>query len=60
MIKQKDDAAIVKELCDIEYGLTDWEVDFVESIAKQVESGVQLTEKQYKKATDILVRIQEL
>lgn len=32
----RDDRKLVNELCDIEEGLTDWEVDFVEGIARQV------------------------
>ena len=32
----KDDRLLVKKLCDIESGLTHWEVEFVEGIARQV------------------------
>ncbi len=31
-----NDTKLVEELCEIEEGMSDWEVDFVEGIAKQV------------------------
>jgi len=30
------DQEIVEELCDIEEGLTNWEMDFVDSLARRV------------------------
>lgn len=53
-----EDEAIVRELCDIESGLSSWELDFVESVARQVEDrGRSLTPSQRQKAEQILDRI---
>lgn len=42
-----DDRLLVTHLCDIDSGLNDWEVDFVEGIAKQVlDTNRALTTKQ--------------
>ncbi len=50
----KDDRRLVDELCEIEYGLSKWEVDFVESIAKQVhDDKKRLTPGQLAKALEI-------
>jgi hypothetical protein len=51
---------LVEELCEIEDGLTPWEVQFVESIARQVNDfGIGLTDKQWAKAMAILERLDE-
>ena len=52
------DARLVRELCDVDEGLTQWEINFVESIAKQViDKGRELTEKQRETARKILERV---
>lgn len=52
----KEDRDLVQALCDIDHGLTDWEVDFVEDIARQVLDRKQgLTPKQL----EVALRIQE-
>lgn len=49
------DEELVNALCAIDNGLTGWEVDFIESIASQVEDGGEcLTEAQRAKAEEIL------
>jgi hypothetical protein len=51
----RKDREIVDALCDIEEGLTEWEVDFVEGIAKQVHDDHKcLTLDQWKKALEVL------
>jgi len=48
------DEALVEALCGIDHGLTDWEVEFVESVAKRVlDDGRGLSEKQRKRAEAI-------
>ena len=37
------DEELVKELLEIEEGLTAWETDFAESVAQQVDAGRELT-----------------
>lgn len=50
----RDDRKLADELCEIEWGLTDWEVEFVESIARQVHDDKRaLTPDQRKKAEQI-------
>lgn len=52
----KEDRDLVAALCEIDHGLTDWEVNFVEDIARQVLDRKQgLTPKQLQ----IALRIQE-
>lgn len=48
-----DDQELVDALCEIEDGLSEWEVDFVESIAKSIKTYGSLTPKQRGKAEDI-------
>lgn len=50
------DTELVRNLQNIENGLTGWEMDFIESISKQVAGGKALTEKQRDKAEDIYTR----
>lgn len=42
---KKSEIKIVNELCDIEEGMTDWEVEFVESLSHYPEDRV-LTDNQ--------------
>lgn len=51
---KSEDAKLVDDLCAIESGLSDWEVGFVESLAKQIEVGRKLSDKQRAKAEKIL------
>ncbi len=44
----------VESLCEIDGGLTGWEVDFVESVSAQVEAGRAMSEKQREIAEKIL------
>jgi len=44
------------QLCEIDGGLSAWEVDFIESITRQVEAGRELTEKQRDLADKLLER----
>ena len=43
-------------LCQIDGGLTAWEIDFVESVTAQVEAGRCMTEKQRELADRLLER----
>ena len=52
-----DDEVLVGDLCAIEDGLTGWELDFCESVAKQVTAGRTLTDKQRDKINSILERL---
>ena len=49
------DQELVRELCDIDSGLSAWEVEFTESVAKQVESR-PLSDKQREVVERILRR----
>jgi len=43
----KQDRDLADQLCEIDHGLTEWEVDFVEGIARQVHNEKRaLTPKQ--------------
>lgn len=57
MADAKSDARMVAELCEIDEGLTPWEVEFVESIAAQVERGRELSDKQRSTAERIMERL---
>ena len=48
------DQQIMKDLCQIESGLSEWEVNFVDDVTKQVEAGEKLSGPQRKKAEQIL------
>lgn len=53
-----NDKEIVRKLCSIEHGLSEWEVGFVESIASRVIDNEQpLTEKQRERAMIILEKV---
>lgn len=53
----KEDHALVKKLAGIERGLTDWEVEFVESIAEQIQRNRSLSPKQRACGERILERL---
>ena len=57
MAEPQSDADLVKALLDVEEGLTGWELDFADSIAKQVEAGRELSDKQREKIEQILERL---
>lgn len=57
MKQVNEDADLVEELLDIESGLTEWEVEFVESLARWMDNHSSLTYKQRSKAEDIAQRI---
>jgi len=48
------DSDLVEELNEIGFGLTEWEVDFIESINTVVDNGRSLTERQREVAERIL------
>lgn len=48
-----EDRALVKRLVAIEEGLTEWEVDFVSSIARRIAAGHILTDAQRNRALQI-------
>ena len=47
------DVDLVSELCAIEEGLREWEVEFVDSISKWLDVHDGLTEKQRGKAQEL-------
>lgn len=49
----EEDEDLVAELCEIESGLSDWEVEFVDSIARHLENFGTLTTRQRTKAEQI-------
>lgn len=50
----RQDRELVDALCEIDRGLDDWEVDFIEGIAKQVhDQRQQLSPRQLKAALQI-------
>lgn len=48
-----EDRKLVRRLCDFARGMTDWEVRFVESIARQVETGRVLSDAQRSRAEQV-------
>lgn len=55
---EKDQAfckRIVGDLLELEEGLTEWEIDFLESLSSQLEEGRTLTERQ----KEVLDRVYE-
>ena len=56
-VSDDTDEDLVDELCEIEEGLTGWEMDFAESVAKQVEAWRPLTERQREMIEKILTRL---
>lgn len=57
MDERLTDKELTDSLCEIDRGLSDWEVDFVESLAKQVESNRKLSDKQRTIAERILSKL---
>ena len=56
----RDDRILADKLCEIDDGLTDWEVDFVEGIARQVHDQKRaLSPKQFQMANNLLRRMTE-
>ncbi len=49
-----DDEGLVDDLCEIEDGLSAWEVEFVESLARHVGRRLCLSVGQIEKAEEIL------
>lgn len=49
------DQELVRELCEIDHGLSAWEIEFAESVSKQVESRA-LSDKQRDKVEAIVGR----
>lgn len=47
------DQELVDALCEIESGLTEWEVEFVESLANQLDQGRALSDRQRAKAEQV-------
>lgn len=58
-VKDKGSYKQVCELLDLEQGLSDWEVGFIESIVEHLEQGSLLTEKQKAKLEDIQDRVED-
>lgn len=54
----QDDRKLVQELLDIEEGLTDWEVEFAESVSRWLDTRERLTDAQRRKVEAILARIE--
>ena len=48
------DREVVDELCDIENGLNDWEIDFVEDMARRLVYGERLSPAMRAKGQQIL------
>lgn len=55
----QSDRDLVQALLDIEAGLTDWEVEFSESLSRWLDSHDTLTNKQRAKAEQILAEVGE-
>lgn len=51
------DAEMVEALCELDSGLTSWELEFLESVAEQVENGHSLSERQREKLVEIHERL---
>lgn len=51
------DMELVDELCEIEEGLSDWEVEFVDSIAKALRRYGSLTPPQRVKAEQVYAEV---
>jgi len=48
------DRELMESLCEIDSGLTDWEVEFIEDVTKRVEGGEILRGGTLAKALEIL------
>lgn len=58
-MKQSPDADLVLKLLNVESGLTPWELEFAESLAKWLDENDTLTNKQRAKAEQILAELGE-
>lgn len=47
------DQELVEELCEIDHGLSDWEVGFVDSLSRWLDENDSLTDRQREKAEQI-------
>lgn len=47
------DAELMADLCEIEEGLSEWEVEFVDDVSKRLERSGSLTDGQRRKAEEI-------
>lgn len=56
MSQREEDLDLVQSLLDIEESLTDWEIEFAESISKRIDTWDRLTDKQREKAESIAGR----
>ena len=56
MAEIDDDRERTSALCEIDGGLSAWELDFVESIAARAEAGAPLSDRQREIADRILER----
>lgn len=55
------DTRLARELCEVDHGLSDWEVNFVESVARRVlDKKIPFTTQQRAKATQIMEKIDRL
>ena len=52
------DKELAEALCEVEEGLTAWEVEFVDSVARQVASGRLFTPRQRSKAEQIMEKVE--
>ena len=50
---EMDDKELIEALCDIEEGLSPWEVEFVDSLHKWLKIHPKLTARQRRKAEEI-------
>ncbi len=61
---QKADRDMVRKLCEVQEGLSDWEVEFADSLGRRIKALGRdwkgLTVKQRDKARQILARVESL
>ena len=57
MVSKEEDRDLVQHLLDKESGLTDWEVEFAESISRWLDRHSLLTHKQRVRAEEIAKRL---
>jgi len=50
------DQDLVQRLCDIESGLSEWEMNFVDSLVNWLKTNTSLTKNQRKKAEEVFDR----
>ena len=54
-----EDVDLVNELLEAESGLTDWEVEFAESLSRWLESHHDLTKKQRDRAEAVAWKLRQ-